>query len=260
MVTTGSCLRGRCSGQGVFGNGGRTGRRGRTSETCESPSVPGCLAGSVSAAEARCAQLLRKHPPVVRDKSVPCVGQVVAGRLAAAQGPLTAGSSSRTRSTSRGTLAPVPAHFVHLQADAAQGSREPEPIAAQLRNPHQSARALPAHGAGAATQPGARCDWMAALGTHLPLRPRHRCAMVRCAAPAQLHSNGRVPPPSAHSRRVVAPAPAVPAPKRRPAGTPVSRVSWRAAKGQVWQPQLQESRTVWPHRQGQYSTQANTGQ
>ena len=36
----------------------------RTSETCESPLAPACLGGSVSAAGARCAQLLHKRPPV----------------------------------------------------------------------------------------------------------------------------------------------------------------------------------------------------
>eukprot|EP01043_Picozoa_sp_COSAG02_P011131 COSAG02_NODE_405_length_23022_cov_14.617764_15_plen_162_part_00 len=65
-----------------WGGGAEEGRR-RTSETCESPLAPGCLGGSVSAAGARCAQLLHKRPPVgQRRPRVVCLrrGGGVAGR------------------------------------------------------------------------------------------------------------------------------------------------------------------------------------
>jgi hypothetical protein len=68
-------------GWGCLGRG-RAVVGGRTSETCGSPSAPVCRAGSVSAAEARCAQLLRGvHPPsrprqsMIGSQSARCVGR-----------------------------------------------------------------------------------------------------------------------------------------------------------------------------------------
>ena len=141
---------------------------------------------------------------------MPCVGQVVAGgRLL--QGPLTAGSSCRTRPSSRSTLAPVPAHFVHLQAGAAQGSRElsPSPHSYGTLIRAQALATRAAHGAGAAS--GAlRLDGWACHSPSAPSSPSVRDGPVRC--PSSVTFEWSRSAGFRELRRVLGPAPALPAP------------------------------------------------